>query len=56
MNLTRYPNNDNLPDGGPTFEQFKSMMQTGHLMPTRRTTSSKSCPGLFTATCSTRIS
>ncbi len=29
-NLTPDPANHNLPDGGHTFEQFKSMMRTGH--------------------------
>jgi len=29
-NLTPDPSNDNLPDGGHTFEEFKSMMRTGH--------------------------
>jgi hypothetical protein len=29
-NLTPDPSNNNLPDGGHTFEQFKSMMRTGH--------------------------
>jgi hypothetical protein len=29
-NLTPDPTEDNLPDGGHTFEQFKQMMRTGH--------------------------
>src|SRR5262249_56672052 len=29
-NLTPDPSHDNLPDGGHTFAQFKSMMRTGH--------------------------
>ena len=29
-NLTPDPTMGNLPDGGHTFEQFKSMMRTGH--------------------------
>src|SRR5581483_2262152 len=29
-NLTPDPSRRNLPDGGHTFEQFKSMMRTGH--------------------------
>jgi len=29
-NLTPDPTQDNLPDGGHTFEQFKNMMRTGH--------------------------
>lgn len=29
-NLTPDPSNHNLPDGGHTFQQFKSMMRTGH--------------------------
>lgn len=29
-NLTPDPSANNLPDGGHTFEQFKSMMRTGH--------------------------
>ena len=29
-NLTPNPDEDNLPDGGHTFAQFRSMMRTGH--------------------------